>query len=346
VHEVSVGDRLDQYQVTELVSRGAMGSIYKAVDAESGETVALKVPHFQYESDVVFFDRFRREEEILHTLDHPGVVGVRSPRERTRLYLAMEWVEGRSLRSLLSGTVRLPRRQALDIARQAASTLACVHARGVVHRDLKPENIHLTRGGDVKLLDFGIALLESARRLTWAGFSGTLGTPDYMAPEQIRGRRGDERTDVYALGTILYESLTGRLPHQAPNTAALLRAKTEEAPTPVRELAPDLDPALARVVMRAIACDPRDRQSSAAALHAELTDPGTAPARGREERGSRRPRRAHRRALLSVAVALCLCGGAGGLFWRIRERLEVDRSTVAATESRAARPAPRALAGE
>ena len=336
MNDIGVGDRLDQYRITELVSRGAMGSIYKATDGDSGETVALKVPHFQFESDAAFFDRFKREEEILRTLDHPGVVGVRSPRERTRLYLAMEWVEGCSLRALLAAG-RLPRARALDLARQAAATLACVHARGVVHRDLKPENIHVTREGGVKLLDFGIALLDSARRLTWAGFSGTPGTPDYMAPEQIHGRRGDERTDVYALGTILYERLAGRLPYAAPNAAALLRRKTEEAPAPLAQVAPGLDRALACVVMRAIAPDPRDRQASAAELLAELTDPAAALARERAQPShpSRARWRASRKVLVVAAVALSL-SGAGALLWGIRERLELDRAAGAGTAASAA----------
>jgi len=145
-----------------------------------------------------------------------------------------------------------------------------------VHRDLKPENVHLTASGQVKILDFGIALLGSARRITWAKLSTVSGTPDYMAPEQIRGKRGDARTDVYALGTLLYEMLTGKLPHAVDNPLAMLDAKVREEPKPPRYYAPDLDPALEAVVLRAIERDPRRRHASAAELLAELRDPSAA----------------------------------------------------------------------
>ncbi len=230
MREVTAGDRVDQYQLTDVLARSGMASIFKATDTLSGETVALKVPHPQYESDVVFFERFRREEQIGQRVDHPAIARVLKPRDKSRMYMAMEYVDGRSLRAIMGESGPLPAERALAIAREVTDALAYLHARGIVHRDIKPENILVTPSGGIKMLDFGIALDESARRLTWAGLSNAIGTPDYMAPEQIGGRRGDARTDVYAVGTLLYEMLTGHLPFSSENPHALLRAKANEDP--------------------------------------------------------------------------------------------------------------------
>ncbi|MGH7907710.1 MAG: serine/threonine-protein kinase, partial [Candidatus Binataceae bacterium] len=197
MREVSVGDNLDQYEITELIARSGMASIFKAVDRLGGATVAIKVPYLQFESDVVFYDRFRREEELGRRLDHPNIIKVLAPRRKSRMYIAMEYFDGVSLRALMrDGPLKTER--ALDVARQLCEALVYMHGQGVVHRDLKPDNVLVNAAGHVKIMDFGIALDSSARRLTWSGLSATLGTPDYMAPEQISGRRGDARTDIYS----------------------------------------------------------------------------------------------------------------------------------------------------
>ena len=183
MHEDHVGDRVDQYELTDLIARSGMASIFKARDTESGAQVALKIPHVQFESDVVFFERFKREESIGQKLDHPHIVKVLKPRAKSRMYLAMEYVEGKSLRAIMQAARALPVDKALDIAQQVGDALCYLHAHRVVHRDLKPENVLVTAAGQVKILDFGIALDETARRLTWAGLSSAVGTPDYMAPE-------------------------------------------------------------------------------------------------------------------------------------------------------------------
>jgi serine/threonine-protein kinase len=300
--EVAAGDKLDQYLLTDLVSRGGMATIFKAVDTSSGATVAVKVPHLHYESDVVFYERFRREQEIGQRVHHPNVVRMFRPREQSRPYLVMEYVEGARLSDILRERGPLPAAEALAIACQICEALACLHEQRVVHRDLKPENVHLTASGQVKILDFGIALLGSARRITWAKLSTVSGTPDYMAPEQIRGKRGDRRTDVYALGTLLYEMLTGKLPYAADNPLALLAAKMREEPKPPRYHAPDLDPALEAVVLRAIERDPRRRHASAAELLAELRDPSAAAPR---EPTAQAPRR---KLLVWMAIGAIVAG--------------------------------------
>src|SRR5512142_3139503 len=154
------GEKLDQYQLLDLLARSGMASIFKALDTESGQLVALKIPHIQYESDIVFSQRFQREEEVGQRLRHPNVVAVLRPRDKTRMYMALEYVEGKSLRAIMDGKHPIPTERALDIARQVCDALAYLHEHGVVHRDIKPENVLLAAGDRVKILDFGIALFE------------------------------------------------------------------------------------------------------------------------------------------------------------------------------------------
>ncbi len=316
MRELSVGDTVDQYEVTEVLARGGMSSIFKAIDTATGGPVVLKVPHIQYESDVVFFERFRREEEIASRLSHPNIVKVFRPPEKSRMYMALEYIEGRPLFAVMQEKKRLSAEEALRIARQVCGALGCMHESGIVHRDIKPENVLLTPGGDVKVIDFGIATAEAARRLTWAGLSHALGTPDYMAPEQIRGKRGDARTDVYAVGTLLYEMLTGSLPFDSVSSAALLQAKLAELPRLPSYHVPNFDPSLEAIVMKALEPAPRDRYASAAELLRDLENPSAVPPR--DPRAARAPRRSAsllpRWAMVSLVIVSALAG-LGSLVW-------------------------------
>jgi eukaryotic-like serine/threonine-protein kinase len=297
MREVNVGEKLDQYELTELIARSGMASIFKGRDA-NGATVAIKVPYLQFESDVVFYGRFQREEEIGRRLNHPNIIRVLTPRHKSRMYIAMEYIDGVSLRAMMRDKRPLDTAMALGIARQICGALVYMHGQGVVHRDLKPENILVTESGQVKIMDFGIALDESARRLTWSGLSSTIGTPDYMAPEQVSGRRGDVRTDIYALGTMLYEMLTANLPFEGDNVYAVMRAKANEDPQPPSRYRPDLDPHLEEIILHAIARQPRDRYATAAEMYKDLCDPAQVVVTGRAVRlrprslGSQRIKRA------------------------------------------------------
>jgi serine/threonine-protein kinase len=341
MRDLGVGDRLDQYEIVDVLARSGMATVFKAVDQDSGRAVALKVPHAQYECDVAFHERFLREEEIGRRLEHPNVVRALAPREQTRMYLALEYVEGSSLRALLRASGPIAPERALSIARQLCGALAYLHRNGVVHRDVKPENVVLVPPeGAVKLLDFGIALLDSARRITWAGLSGTIGTPDYMAPEQVRGRRGDARTDVYAAGTILYEMLTGHLPFEADNVPALLRAKTHRDATSPRRHVRGIQPGLEAIVRKALARSPRERYATADEMLAELEDPGAAAARAAQERSDavlRGPRALRARASRAMAA---FAAGLSSLFRGSRP------VAVVPSRSRTVDPTPPSKANE
>jgi serine/threonine-protein kinase len=225
--------------------------------------------------DLAAFNRYRREIEIGVRLEHAGIQRLLSERESP--YMVLEYIEGESLRAYLAEHAPLPVEQALRFAAQLAEVLEYVHAQGVVHRDLKPDNILVTPDGSLKLTDFGIALRLASRRLTFSHLSNAVGTPDYMAPEQVRGERGDARTDVYALGVLLYEMLTGRVPHPADDALEAMRQKVEGEPVLVRRIRPEVPPGVEAIVYRALRRVPDERYPSMDALRHDLEHQGEVP---------------------------------------------------------------------
>jgi eukaryotic-like serine/threonine-protein kinase len=257
------GDQLDHYRIESLAARSGMASIFRATDLRTGQPVALKVPHPEMESDPVFFERFHREEEIGAKLDHPGVMKVFAEDGRSQLYMVMEWVEGRLLRQILNEQRKLPAERALKITLGVLDALDYIHGRGVVHRDLKPENIMVDAEDRIKLIDFGIAANAGARRITFTKLSQTMGTPDYISPEQVKGKRGDARSDLYAAGVMLYEMLTGKVPFTGPNAFVIMNDRLLNNPVPPREIDPGISPQLQEIIYRALERDPSKRYSKA-----------------------------------------------------------------------------------
>ena len=222
------------------------------------------------EADPVLVERFRREQEIGLELDHPGVVKTLDSAERSRLYMVIEWVNGRLLRAILNEERQLPIDRATNLTLQMLDALDTMHKYGVVHRDLKPENIMVDDQDRIKLIDFGIAMKEDARRLTFVEMSPTLGTPDYISPEQVKGQRGDQRSDIYSLGVMFYEMLAGEPPFRGSNPLAVMNERLLHDPEPVRQRRPEVSAELEEILNRALVRDPRHRYQTASEMAWEL----------------------------------------------------------------------------
>jgi serine/threonine-protein kinase len=312
--EPQVGQVFDErFEIVDIISRSGMSSVYKATDLKTGTLVALKVPHLKLESDPAFFSRFEREEEIGRQLDHPGIIRIVpvDPDARSRPYLVMEYLQGQTLDEVMQVTRPMPEKDALQIAGRLCDALDYMHRHGVIHRDLKPQNVMLCNDGSLRIMDFGIAKAASSKRITFGGFSPTLGTPDYMAPEQVKGQRGDERTDIYSLGAILYEMLTGRLPFEGPNAYAVMNSRLVGDPAAPRAHNPSIRPEVEEIVLHAMERNPDDRYASAAAFKAELDAPENIHVTGRASRlqapvMAKRTWRIVRIALLTALVPIAL----------------------------------------
>jgi serine/threonine protein kinase len=268
-----------RYDILGEAGHGSMGNVYKARDRETGETVALKLLKPEIASDQAMMDRFKNELLFARKITHKNVCRVYEfNRVGGIAYTSMEFVEGESLRSVLNRFGGLPQRKATEIAQQICSGLTEAHAQGIVHRDLKPENVMIDAQGNVKIMDFGIARsMEAGTRLT----GSMVGTPAYMAPEQVAGKPVDYRTDIYSLGLILYEMFTGTPAFAADNSIAVALKQMREDPPPPHEIEPGIPVGTERAILKCLEKDPAKRFQSIADLESNLrsASPMTAPSR-------------------------------------------------------------------
>ncbi len=302
---IEPGTQIDSYRVEEPVARSGMATVFRAVDVRDNKQVALKIPHPDMEADPILFDRFQREADIGERLHHPNVMRVYGGEKRSRIYMVMEWCEGRLLRQILHEG-RIPQDRAIRIAIAVLDALEYIHENGVVHRDLKPENIMVDDHDHIKLIDFGIAGDAASRRLTYANFTATMGTADYISPEQVKGKRGDGRADIYALGVILYEMLTGTLPFKGESPMAVMNDRLLNHPTPPTVANPGLSPQLQEVLYRALERDPHNRYANARDFKHDLEHLDMVGVEERDELRNWQKRKSHlsRQILYIGALAL------------------------------------------
>jgi serine/threonine-protein kinase len=283
-----------KYRILSKVGQGGMGAVYKALHLAFEELRALKVIAPELLHDELFVRRFKHEAVITRKLEHPNAVRVDDidEAEDGRPFIVMEFIQGKSLKKVIQEEGPLPVSRVCLIVKQAAAALDAAHRLGMVHRDVKPDNIALIEspeGERVKVLDFGIAKMKEARAdakssMTLTGVGMVIGTPQYMSPEQAMGKRGDERdgrSDLYSLGVVMYEMLTGDLPFQAETTMGMLMARLQQPPRPILTLRPDLQIpwGIASLTMRLLEKDPDQRPPNAKALIEEIeaAEKGIAP---------------------------------------------------------------------
>jgi len=317
-----IGQRVSHYLIEAPLGRGGMGVVYRATDTRLRRTVAVKVLP-ENAGSPTRRERFLREAQAASALNHPGIVTVHDVGHDQGVdFIVMEHVEGRTLREILdAGPLAVD--EALGYARQAAAALAAAHAAGIVHRDLKPQNLMLTAGGQLKILDFGLAHVASGEadsaspteeRLT--AFGTVLGTPGYMSPEQAEGRPIDARTDVFSLGIILYEMLTGKMPFRGTSVAGVLYAIVHHVPEPVARLRPELSRDVTDMLDTMLRKDPQQRFASGEEVLGALSG-ASAPSGTARHAQARAGLARHRAWVVAIAILLGI-GAVAGVLWKKR----------------------------
>lgn len=327
------GDRLGPYLISGLIGRGGMGEVYRAKDTRLGRPVAVKILSVSSSSNPEHLKRFEQEARAAAALEHPNILAVHDVGTHAGMpYIVTELLEGETLRQRL-GDGRLLLRQALEIARQVAEALSVAHEKGIIHRDLKPENLFLTRQNRVKILDFGLAKLLPGIPESWATpdesapesltvEGSIIGTPGYMAPEQVRGEQTDHRTDIFAFGAILYEMVSGKMAFGGQTTVEQICAVLRQNPVPLPEIVPEIPPSLDLLVNHCLEKIPGNRFQSARDLNFALAsiavgDLKTAPTARHFARPSRSIRwRTYLARGLAASLLLALGLGAGRYLFR------------------------------
>jgi serine/threonine-protein kinase len=258
-----------RYEVEARIGAGGMAEVWKGHDRVLNRTVAIKTLLPQFARDGSFVDRFRREAQAAARLNHPGIVSVYDSGDGSEPYIVMQYIEGRTLADFLAAGRAPQPMQSAQIAQDIAEALAAAHAHGVIHRDIKPANVMVTRDGKILVMDFGIARLIAGPE-TAPQTSAVMGTASYLSPEQAQGQPVDARTDIYSLGSVLYEMLTGRPPFTGDSPMAIAYKQVNATPPAPSSLNPDVPPALDAIVMRALSKNPANRYQTAGEFAEDL----------------------------------------------------------------------------
>src|SRR3954452_19227933 len=269
VSDTLIGTVFDgRYRVLRKLGTGGMANVYLAEDQELGCNVAIKILDDRHSTDDQFIERFRREAKNAAGLSHPNIVSIYDRGEAEgSYYIAMEFLDGRTLKELITEKGPVPIRLAIDYARQILAAVGFAHKHGIVHRDVKPHNVLVSGEGQLKVTDFGIARY-GASQMTEVG--SIIGTAQYLSPEQARGQQVRPPADLYSLGVVLYEMLTGHVPFEGDSAVAIAMKHVSEIPRPPSELNPAIPASLEQVVLRALAKDPALRYASADEMAADL----------------------------------------------------------------------------
>ena len=330
-----------RYEVGDLIGTGGMADVYQGRDTRLSRPVAIKILRSDLARDPSFLTRFRREAQAAAGLNHPSIVSVYDTGEElieggVLPYIVMEQVEGRTIREVIRNGERLPVQRAIAVIRGILEALDYSHRHGIVHRDVKPANVMITTSGDVKVMDFGIARALDDANATVTHAWTVVGTAQYLSPEQARGEIADSRSDIYSVGCLLYELLTGRAPFSGDTPVAIAYQHVSAAPISVEVLNLDLPDGLSQIIDGALAKDPIVRYQSAAEMLADLD---------RITKGERVKARVHknidRRKLIAGAVALVVAIASGGVLLSrgesvITAKIVADVSGLTETQAREA----------
>lgn len=337
-----------RYRIVKELGKGTMGVVYEAHDPQIDRLVALKILRPDRMVNEAYVGRFLKEARAIGRLAHPSIVTIYDVGEdNDTIYIAMEYLKGAPFNEVIrSGSLNVG--QSIDIARQVAEALDYAHKHAIIHRDIKPSNIILTEDYQPKLTDFGIARIEDSATLYQTQAGEILGTPVYMSPEQAMGQTVDGRSDLYALGVILYEMIVGRRPFTGNNIAAILRAITQDTPESPADVDPFISPALSDLIMKSIAKDPSERfqtgrqmADALASVATRVEAPSPAAGKDREPAGTPAGGRKTIGIIAALVVAVCIAGGAYFLFSGNGQDAVPDQDMPVETEP--PKPAPALL---
>jgi len=263
-----------RYRIEKSLGHGGFAGTYLAEDLSEGRKVAIKIPDISQLGDPAVYERFRREVSIGKRLKHPDLTVAIDFSEGNPPYLVFEYLDSESLAAMLDEKKLFSVEQSVKMTADLLDALDYCHNNGVFHRDIKPENLMVGGDGHLKIIDFGIALMDNSPRVTWRGFSGLVGTPEYMSPEQIKGERGNAQSDIYAVGCLLYNMIAGFPPYTGDNPMTTMYQHLTSAPKPLTAVKPRLDPAVWACIRHAMRRRKDERYASAHEMAEELRNLG------------------------------------------------------------------------